>query len=139
MPKPRMADAMRASLSSEQDAISKRFERAESVLALRGGAGEGTPPSPPTAEEPNAGPVTKKRKTREPRPKVVHRTFSLTADEYRLIWEIKRRCNLEGFEAAQSEVVRVGLHLLSRLSSPQLREAFDAIVRLKRGRTPPED
>lgn len=127
--RPTMKDALKSSIASEEKALDLRFERAENVLALReakkiessGSRGE----KKETKEKPRPAPS---------RPTVVRRTFSLTQTEYDLVFELKRRCNLEGFEAAQSEIIRAGLHQLARLDGTELKRALGKIEKLRRGR-----
>jgi hypothetical protein len=124
-----MRDALTKSLGNEQKAIEDRFTRAETVLAIAEAARQ--PSETPRVAPPTQTPAPKA----SPRPKVLRRTFALTEDEYQLIFAIKKKCNLTGFEAAQSEVVRAALRHLSTLSGDELRELLAQIPKLKPGRT----
>lgn len=130
MPRPSMRDALTKSLGNEQKAIEDRFTRAETVLAIAEASRQ--PAEVPRQPEPPKAPQNPKP---QPRIKVLRRTFALTEDEYQLIFTIKRKCNLAGFEAAQSEIVRAAVRQLSLASGEQLLEILSKIPKLKPGRS----
>ena len=130
--KPSMRDALQKSLGSEQKAVQDRFDKAEAVLALADSRRRA--PVAPVEEAPPPAAKPRVKAVRAPRPKVLRRTFALTEDEYRLIFDLKKKCNLAGFEAAQSELVRAGLHQLATMDAAALEAALSRIEKLKRGR-----
>jgi hypothetical protein len=86
-----------------------------------------------------------KRKTSkpiaEPSPKAVQKQFTMLPAEVELIEELRLRFQREALartskpvDIARSEVVRAGLHSLSKLNPNKLYQAVEAVEELKEGR-----
>jgi len=81
---------LQKSLGSEQKAVEDRFERAEAVLAIAEARKHATAaPAGAAAARPQKAAI---KPVPVPRPKVLRRTFALTEDEYRLIFDLRSRC-----------------------------------------------
>lgn len=74
-----------------------------------------------------------------PKKKTPSRTFTIPDSEFALIGEIQRRCRKFDLELNDSEVVRVGIASLLRLSEKDFIRAVKSLVKLKRGRQESEN
>ena len=115
MAKKDMKSALGASLKAEEKAVRSRFEKAESVL----GGGKSAPAE--LQAQNGAG-------------KVIRDSFTIPADEYELIAQIKKRCMKLGISANKSEVLRAGLAALRDMPDRELTELFGLLTRVKTGR-----
>jgi translation initiation factor 1 (eIF-1/SUI1) len=61
---------------------------------------------------------------------VVRRAFSMQAADARLIEELRVRCATQGVLMNQSEVVRIGLHVLASLEDGDLKDRAAELERL---------
>jgi len=61
---------------------------------------------------------------------VVRRAFSMQEADARLIDALRLRCATQGMLMNQSEVVRVGLHVLSEMNDGELKEWAAKLERL---------
>src|ERR1039457_3231814 len=67
-----------------------------------------------------AKPEKKKRKQEKPAgDKVIRASFTMPQSDYAKTAELKQRCLKAGVQVKKSELVRVGLHALSKLSVVQ--------------------
>ncbi len=55
-------------------------------------------------------------------------------NEYALIAQVKKACVAAGFEIKKSELLRIGIALLSKMDPAMLRSAQQALTPLKAGR-----
>ncbi|RTL45313.1 MAG: hypothetical protein EKK53_06500 [Burkholderiales bacterium] len=77
------------------------------------------------------------RKTSAPeRIQLVRDGFTMPADDYALIAELKHRLHDVKREAKKSELLRAGLHALAQLDAPALAAALDRLTPVKTGRPP---
>ena len=66
--------------------------------------------------------------------KLVRDGFTMPADDYALIAELKHRLHGAHREAKKSELLRAGLQALAKLDAPALAMALDALAPVKTGR-----
>lgn len=66
--------------------------------------------------------------------KVIRASFTLPQSDYAKIVELKQACLKVGIQVKKSELVRVGLHALCKLSSTQLKKEIAQIAPIKIGR-----
>jgi hypothetical protein len=116
-----MRDALKASLDDEEQAVADRFAKADSYFTSR----EEYSPSPARDESP--APVSA-------RAKVIRDGFTMPEDDYTKIRQMQDVCLAAGMSVTKSEVLRAGLHLLERLSAPELKELFHSLEKMKPGR-----
>lgn len=77
------------------------------------------------------------RKTPPPeRVQLVRDGFTMPADDYALIAELKHRLHDAKREAKKSELLRAGLHALAQLEPTALAAALDRLTPVKTGRPP---
>ena len=74
------------------------------------------------------------KKRRIVKAKVIRDSFSFPEQDYLKISELKKACLAEGIHVKKSEILRAGLHLLSRLNLAELKHAVEQIEKLKTGR-----
>ena len=116
-----MRDALKASLDDEEQAVADRFAKADSYFTSR----EERSPSPARDESPALAPA---------RGKVIRDGFTMPEEDYKKIRQMQDVCLAAGMSVTKSEVLRAGLHLLERLSTPELKELFLSLEKMKPGR-----
>jgi hypothetical protein len=110
-----------------------------------------TPPTaaPKRATEPTiaAAPGSEKRKDKKSAKidakgktkkegKVVRDSFTMPVREYEVIGALKKRCRGLGMGVKKSELLRVGLAMISQLPDERLAQAVSAIDSVKTGHPP---
>ena len=111
----RFRGKLRKTMSDEKGDVEERFSRAD--VALGSGQNE--------AKSSKAG----------ARKKVIRDNFSMPAEDYALIEEIRQRLIREhAVVRNKSEVLRAGLRALAEMSSQEILEASDRVKQLKPGR-----
>lgn len=129
MTKPKMGEALKASMSKEQDALAKRFAKADAAL-------KGAPAAPGQGK---ASPKARKRPAGPPKPAgenvmVIRDTFSMPGTDYKLIESLRSKAARQGYIYTKSEVIRAGLQLLSGLPPAGLVDTLSKVERVKPGR-----
>ena len=90
-------------------------------------------PAPKVAPVKAAAPA--KAATEKPKkPKLVRDSFTMPEDEYALFGQVKKACVAAGFEIKKSELLRIGVALISKLDPKKLQAAQRALAPLKAGR-----
>ncbi|MES2830802.1 MAG: hypothetical protein V4695_02275 [Pseudomonadota bacterium] len=74
-------------------------------------------------------PAVKARK-----PKLVRDSFTMPEREYAVLSEIKKACLKSGYEVKKSELLRVGVSLISKMDIVALKDCLAALPVLKAGR-----
>lgn len=120
MAKRGMKDALSASLKDETRAVKDRFERAERVLGSRE---KKTATSAPATDD----------------AKVIRDSFTMPEADYKLIDPLKQRCMRAGIGVNKSELLRVGLQALTRMSDRELAQLVESLPRIKPGRRPKQE
>jgi hypothetical protein len=120
MAKRGMKDALSASLKDETRAVKDRFERAERVLG-----GKPKSPAPPAAVKDDS--------------RVIRDSFTMPEADYRLIDPLKKRCMRAGVGVNKSELLRVGLQALTKMSDRELAQLVEDLPRVKPGRRPKQE
>ena len=82
----------------------------------------------PPAKAPKAA-VEKPKK-----PKLVRDSFTMPEGEYAVFAQLKKACVAAGFEIKKSELLRIGVALISKLDAKKLQAAQKALAPLKAGR-----
>lgn len=115
----RFRDQLQKTVAAEKKSLDDRFAKADEAL--------GSVKSPVPAPSPQ---IPQKKR-------VIRDAFSIPEDDYELIEKIRDRLVRElAMVRNKSEVVRAGLKLLYAMDAEQLREAVEAVERLKPGRPP---
>ena len=101
---------------------------AKKVIAKKATAKKVTPSrAKPTV--PVSAPATKTKKV-----KLVRDSFTMPANEYQILQEIKKASLKAGIEVKKSELLRIGVGLLKTLSIAQLSAARSGLTKLSAGR-----
>ena len=74
----------------------------------------------------------KKRKVAKA--KVIRDNFSFPEQDYLKISELKKTCLAAGIYVKKSEVLRAGLHLLTKLNLDELKQVVEQVEKVKTGR-----
>jgi flagella basal body P-ring formation protein FlgA len=82
--------------------------------------------------ETDANPPLKKSKT--VKAKVIRDSFSFPEQDYLKISELKKTCLAAGIHVKKGEILRAGLHLLTKLNLAELEKAVDQIEKVQTGR-----
>lgn len=82
--------------------------------------------------EAKANPSAKKNKSGKA--KVIRDSFSFPEQDYLKISELKKTCLAAGIHVKKSEVLRAGLHLLTKLNLEELKTAIDQVEKVQTGR-----
>jgi hypothetical protein len=110
-----MRSALGATLKAEEHAVRSRFEKAESVFAVRYSS-------------------AKDAKQAKAASKVVRDSFTMLEQDYDLIPALKDRCLKLGINVNKSQVLRAGLNALDQLSNEKLVEIIHSLAEVKPGR-----
>jgi hypothetical protein len=112
--------------------------------AVRAKAAPKPAPKKPVAKKPAAKPATKPASTaaaanetvREKvrKAKLVRDSFTMPEDEYEVLGQVKKACLKAGFEIKKSELLRIGVSLISQLDMATLKNVLADLPRLKTGR-----
>ena len=68
------------------------------------------------------------------KPKLVRDSFTMPENEYAMLGEIKKACLKAGYEVKKSELLRVGVALVSQMNIVALKDILAALPPLKAGR-----
>lgn len=94
------------------------------------------PRKPATAKAAVSAPEkhVKKEKKSDGKVKVIRDSFTMPQSDYELIAEIKQKMLKTGLHVKKSELLRAGLHVLSKLSATQLKQTVAELEKIKTGR-----
>ena len=82
--------------------------------------------------EAEANPSAKKSKI--VKAKVIRDSFSFPEQDYLKISELKKTCLEAGIHVKKSEILRAGLHLLTKLNLAELKQAVEQVEKVQTGR-----
>jgi hypothetical protein len=74
------------------------------------------------------------KKSKIVKAKVIRDSFSFPEQDYLKISELKKTCLAAGIHVKKSEILRAGLHLLTKLNLPELQQAIDQVEKVQTGR-----
>ena len=66
--------------------------------------------------------------------KLVRDSFTMPEQEYAVLGQVKKACIKAGFEIKKSELLRIGVALISQLDMATLQKVLDSLPQLKTGR-----
>jgi hypothetical protein len=67
-------------------------------------------------------------------PKLVRDSFTMPEREYAVLAEVKQACLKAGFEIKKSELLRIGVALISQIDMATLQSVLASLPQLKTGR-----
>jgi len=74
------------------------------------------------------------KKSKIVKTKVIRDSFSFPEQDYLKISELKKTCLAAGIHVKKGEILRAGLHLLSKLNLTELKQAVDQVEKVQTGR-----
>jgi len=74
------------------------------------------------------------KKRKNAKVKVIRDSFSFPEQDYLKISELKKTCLAAGIHVKKSEVLRAGLHLLTKLNLTELKQAVEQVEKVQTGR-----
>jgi len=121
MKKKAIKNALTSSLKAEEDAVSKRFDKADTFLNKG-------------KKKPFSSPSKLKIATKTKPEKVIRDAFTFPESDHKLIGDLKKNGLKLELQLNKSEIVRAGLHVLSELPKDKLKAVFADIEKIKTGR-----
>lgn len=100
--------------------------------AVKAGAAKAVVKAPVKAKAAVA--KVKKEKKSAGKEKVLRDSFSMPKSDFEKIAELKAQCNKQGLHVKKSELLRAGLHALSKMNAAQLKQAVAGLEVVKTGR-----
>jgi hypothetical protein len=67
--------------------------------------------------------------------KMVHDSFSMPEGEYALLGQVKKACSIAGIKLKKSELIRIAIEQLSKMSNAKIAAAKSSLTELKPGRS----
>jgi hypothetical protein len=89
------------------------------------------PVSPPPAPMPAAAEAAREKVRKA---KLVRDSFTMPEQEYAVLGQVKKACIKAGFEIRKSELLRIGVALISQLDMATLQKVLASLPQLKTGR-----
>ena len=74
------------------------------------------------------------KKSKIVKTKVIRDSFSFPEQDYLKISELKKTCLAAGIHVKKGEILRAGLHLLTKLSLAELKQAVKQVEKVQTGR-----
>jgi hypothetical protein len=74
------------------------------------------------------------KKRRNVKAKVIRDSFSFPEQDYLKISELKKTCLAAGIHVKKGEILRAGLHLLTKLNLADLKQAVEQVEKVQTGR-----
>ncbi len=74
------------------------------------------------------------KKKKAAKAKVIRDSFSFPEEDYQKISALKKTCLSAGVHIKKSEILRAGLHLLTKLDIESLKQALEQVEKVKTGR-----
>lgn len=121
-----VAKPAKANKASKPTKLSKASAPAKVVVDAKS-VKAGSKKSTPTADA-NA------LKDKAKKAKLVRDSFTMPEAEYAVLGEVKKTCLAAGIEVKKSQLLRIGLVLLSKTELPALKVLIEALAPLKAGR-----
>lgn len=135
-------------LKAQQEAVAAKAKKAgkpEEKPAAKRAKPEKTksekakPEKTKPAVPPQAKAEPAKAKQKPKKAKLVRDSFTMPENEYQVIGEIKKACLGAGFSIKKSEVLRIGVALLQKMTPAQIQQSLSGLPALKAGRPKKED
>jgi hypothetical protein len=82
----------------------------------------------------STAPAAEAPKERARKPKLVRDSFTMPEQEYAVLGQVKKACIKAGFEIKKSELLRIGVALISQMDLATLQNVLAGLPQLKTGR-----
>ena len=120
-------DSKSAKLKKEKTAASKAAEKAKPAKETKQAK------QPKQTKQKVTKPKTSKAE-KPKKPKLVRDSFTMPAQEYALLAQVKKTCHADGIPIKKSELLRIGVAQLAAMSTKKLKAAQAALTPLRAGR-----
>lgn len=133
-PKAPVKAAAKTAVKTAAKAAAKVAPKAAKPVGKAAAKAARKPAQKPAAKDaPKAAQAALERdKTRKP--KLVRDSFTMPEEEYAVLALVKKACLKAGFEIKKSELLRVGVALISQIDMATLRSVLASLPQLKTGR-----
>lgn len=74
------------------------------------------------------------KKRKSAKVKVIRDSFSFPEEDYLKISELKKTCLTAGIHVKKGEILRAGLHLLTKLTLDELKDVVEQVEKIQTGR-----
>ena len=142
--KPAVKAAAKPAVSAAAKPAVKKPARPASNLAAPAKPAQQAAPAKPAKEErkpaktqkPEPGLEAGSETVRDsaPKPRLVRDSFTMPEQEYAVLGQVKKACIKAGFEIKKSELLRIGVALISQLDMATLQRVLGSLPQLKTGR-----
>jgi len=78
--------------------------------------------------------ISSLKKSKIVKTKVIRDSFSFPEQDYLKISELKKTCLAAGIHVKKGEILRAGLHLLTKLNLAELKQAVEQVEKVQTGR-----
>ena len=113
-----------------EPAIEKKATKKDSKKSSKAKSSEATKTKEAVENEANAA----AKKGKIVKTKVIRDSFSFPEQDYLKISELKKTCLAAGIHVKKGEILRAGLHLLSKLNLDELKQVVDQVEKVQTGR-----
>src|SRR5450830_1057942 len=94
----------------------------------------GVKPAKPARVKPKAAPADEPMREKAAKSTLVRDSFTMPAHEYEVLGKVKKACLKAGFEIKKSELLRIGVALISQMDMATLQRVLSDLPQLKTGR-----
>jgi hypothetical protein len=88
----------------------------------------------PAASAPPTGAAAEPVREKARKAKLVRDSFTMPEHEYEMLGQVKKACLKAGFEIKKSELLRIGVALISQMDLATLQKVLASLPQLKTGR-----
>jgi len=143
-PAPRTAAAKPAAKAAAKPAVKRAPAAAKTAAAAKPAPAKAAAkpavkrvaaakPAPAPAAKP-AKAVKAEKPAKQHKEKLVRDSFTMPESEYAVLGQVKKTCLKNGVEVKKSELLRIGVALISRLDMATLKQVLASLPQLKTGR-----
>lgn len=132
--RPAVKAIAKAPVKAPVKAARKPVATAPAKPAVKAAVKAAVKPAPVTAATPVAAPEAQAGRDKVRKAKLVRDSFTMPEQEYAVLGQVKKACLKAGFEIKKSELLRIGVALISQLDMATLQNILASLPQLKTGR-----
>ncbi|CAN7402549.1 hypothetical protein [Duganella sp. LjRoot269] len=134
-PAPKAAAAKAAPKAAAPKAAPKAVAKPAPKAAPKAASKAAAKSAPKAAAKPSAAkPAAPEAKVKVQKEKLVRDSFTMPEQEYAVLGQVKKACLKAGFEIKKSELLRIGVALISQIDLATLQNVLTSLPQLKTGR-----
>jgi hypothetical protein len=126
--------AARAAAKPAAKAAAKPAAKAAAKPAAKPVPKTAVKPAKPARVKPKAAPADEPMREKAAKSTLVRDSFTMPAHEYEVLGKVKKACLKAGFEIKKSELLRIGVALISQMDMATLQRVLSDLPQLKTGR-----